>query len=96
MAVQPRGEGEFDATLAAELQPGVISVTATVVAGQQSDLLAGDLELRENTHATGAGHGAKWKRYTAWVMGGLLVLALLAFALRRWSAQRNNRLGGAA
>lgn len=96
VAVQPRGEGEFDATLAAELQPGVISVTATVVAGQQSDLLAGDLEVRENTHATGAGHGAKWKRYAAWVMGGLLVLALLAFALRRWSAQRNNRLGGAA
>ena len=96
VAVQPRGEGEFDATLAAELQPGVISVTATVVAGQQSDLLAGDLDLHANTHATGAGHGAKWKRYAAWAMGGLLVLVLLAFALRRWSAQRNNRLGGAA
>ena len=95
LTVQPRGEGEFEATLAADLQPGVISVTATVVAGQQSDLLAGDLDIRANTHAE-AVHGAKWKRYVVWVMGGLLTLALLAFALRRWSAQRNQSLGGAA
>ena len=96
VAVQPRGEGEFDATLAAELQPGVISVTATVVAGQQSDLLAGDLDIRTNNEVGAAAHGAKWKRYAAWAMGALLALVLLTFALRRWSGQRNNRLGGAA
>ncbi len=96
VAVQPRGEGEFEATLAAELQPGEISVTATVVAGAVSDLLAGDLGLHADTHAADAAHGANWKRYAAWVMGGLLALALLAFALRRWSTQRNNHLGGAA
>lgn len=94
--VQPHGEGEFEATLAAELQPGVISVTATVVAGQQSDLLAGDLDLPANTQAGVAAQGAKWKRYAAWVMGGLLALASLAFAVRHLNTQRNHRLGGAA
>ncbi|MES2581606.1 MAG: hypothetical protein V4627_02720 [Pseudomonadota bacterium] len=96
VAVQPHGEGEFEATLAAELQPGVISVTATVVAGQQSDLLAGDLDLHADTHAADAVHGANWKRYAAWAMGGLLALALLGYAFRRLNTHRNNRLGGAA
>ena len=95
VAVHPRGEGEFDATLAAELQPGVISVTATVVAGAVTDLLAGDVDLHADTHADAA-QGASWKTYDTWVIGGLIALALLAFALRRLGAQRNNRLGGAA
>ncbi len=93
--VQPRGEGEFEATLAAELQPGDISVTATVVAGAATDLLAGDLVLQADTH-TDAAHSASWKTYGTWAIGGLLVLALLAFALRRLGAQRNSRIGGAA
>lgn len=93
--VQPHGEGEFEATLAAELQPGEISVTATVVAGTVTDLLAGDLDLHADAH-TDAAHGASWKTYGTWAIGGLLVLALLAFALRRLGAQRNSRLGGAA
>ncbi|MES2952180.1 MAG: hypothetical protein V4858_26945 [Pseudomonadota bacterium] len=96
LAVQPHGEGEFEAALAAELQPGVISVTATVVAGQHSDLLAGDLDIHADTHAADAAHGATWKPYAVWAMGGLLALVLLAFVVRRLNTQRNNRLGGAA
>lgn len=95
LAVQPHGEGEFEATLAAELQPGEISVTATVVAGAVTDLLAGELDVHADTHADAA-HGATWKTYSAWALGGLLTLALLAFAVRRLGAQRNTRLGGAA
>ncbi|QTN30511.1 hypothetical protein HZ993_06150 [Rhodoferax sp. AJA081-3] len=95
VAVQPHGEGEFEATLAAELQPGEISVSATVVAGAVTDLLAGDLDIHADTHADGA-HGTTWKTYSAWAIGGLLVLALLAFAVRRLGAERNNRVGGAA
>ncbi len=97
VAVKPHGDGEFEATLAAEPQPGVTSVTATVVAGPQSDLLAGELDIHADTHASDAAHGATWKRYGTWAAGGLLVLALLGFALQRWVAQRNNdQVGGAA
>jgi hypothetical protein len=95
VAVQAHGEGEFEATLAAELQPGEISVTATVVAGAVTDLLAGDLDLHADTHADAA-QGATWKTYSAWAIGGLLALALLAFVMRRLGAQHNTRLGGAA
>lgn len=95
VAVQPHGEGEFEATLATELQPGEMSVSATVVAGAVTDLLAGDLDIHADTHAD-ASHGATWKTYAAWVVGGLLALFLLGFALRRMNTQRNNRLGGAA
>ena len=92
--VQPHGEGEFEATLAAELQPAEISVTATVVAGAVTDLLAGDLDIHADTHADAA-HGAGWKTYSALAIGGLIALALVAFALRRQGARRNNRFGGA-
>lgn len=95
VAVQPHGEGEFEATLTAELQPGEISVTATVVAGAVTDLLAGDLDIHADTHADAA-QATTWKTYAAWSFGGLLVLALLAFAVRRLGAQRNTCVGGAA
>ena len=93
--VQPHGEGEFEATLAAELPPGETSVTATVVAGAITGVLAGDLDIHADTH-TDAAQGPSWKTYSAWVMGGLLILALLAYVLRRLGSQRNNRVGGAA
>ena len=95
IAVQPHGEGEFEATLAKELQPGEISVSATVVAGAVTDLLAGDLDIHADTHADSA-QGTTWKTYTFWAFGGLMALVLLGFALRRMNTQRNNRLGGAA
>ena len=95
LAAQPHGEGEFAATLAAPLQPGVVSVTATVIAGADADLLAGDLEISSETRGDTT-HGATWKTYSAWAAGGLLLLTLLAFAMRRLGAQRSNRLGGAA
>lgn len=99
LAVQPHGEGEFEATLAAELKPGEFSVTATVVAGSVTDLLTGDLDIHADSHAeihVDAAQGATWKTYSAWAAGGLLIVALLTFAMRRMGVQRNARLGGAA
>lgn len=78
LAVQPHGEGEFEAMLAKELQPGVTSVTATVVAGQQSDLLAGELDIHADTPNAGAAHGARWKTLGSWGAAGLLLLGALA------------------
>ena len=94
--VKPHGEGEFEATLAQALKPGEITVSATVVAGQETDLLAGDLDIHEDNHAGEATQSQPWKAYGAWAAGILLVLVLLAWTLRRVRAKRNNKVGGAA
>lgn len=89
--VNPHGEGEFEATLAQELGAGVTSITATVMAGQESDLLAGELDIRAEVSA--AADHSPWQKYGAWLLGALLTLALLAWGL--WRVKRNNRSGAA-
>lgn len=74
----PHGEdGEFEATLAEALKPGTIPVTVTVSAGEQSDLLAGELDLHADEHADAA-TALAWK---PWAAGGLIAAALAAVLL---------------
>lgn len=91
--VKPIGDGEFAATLAQGLKPGVIAVTATVMAGQETDLLAGDLDTRATAPVVAATRDRPWRTYGVWLMAGLLTLALLAGGLRRLRTQHINRLG---
>jgi hypothetical protein len=91
--VKPHGEGEFETTLAQALKPGLTAVTATVAAGQETDLLAGELDLRESAQANGPVVSPPWKKYASWLVAGLLTLALLAWGLRRLRMDRFNRLG---
>lgn len=75
----PKGEGEFALQLEREPQPGLIPVTATVVAGADSDLLAGELDVHGEEHAESHGEGApRWKL----IAGGALALLGLGAALR--------------
>ncbi|MBV7455213.1 hypothetical protein KW843_12090 [Acidovorax sp. sif1233] len=88
-------DGEFQAALAAPLAEGVSPVTATVVAGNDTDLLAGEIDV----HAAAQAHAEPTGRRNALVAGALAaVLAALALAwgLRRGRAARAQRLGGAA
>ena len=96
VAVKARGEGEFEATLAQPLKPGVTSVKATVVAGAQSDLLAGDWEIPANTPTDANPGRPAWKTYGVWGAGGLLALALLGWGVTRARASRPSAIGGAA
>ncbi len=96
VALKPRGEGEFEATLAQALRPGGISVTATVLAGQDTDLLVGDLEIHEYARSDAGARSQAWRLYGSWAIGGLLALALLLWRLGRFRAGRFNRAGGAA
>ncbi len=93
--IKPHGEGEFGATLAQELKPGVTAVTATVLAGPETDLLAGELDIHQAAHADDATGSAAWKKYAAGAAAGLMALALLAWSRRRVRAHQINRAGSA-
>jgi hypothetical protein len=94
--VEPHAAGEFEATLAQALKPGLIPVAATVIAGADSDLLAGELDIDEDAHTEAAAQTHGWKEYALWggPAGGVLVLLVLL--IRRLRTTRNARLGGAA
>jgi len=93
--VEFHADGEFEATLTQELKPGVIAVAATVMAGEESDLLAGELDLHDEA-ASAETHRHDWKEYLAWSAVGLAGLALWIAIARRLGASRPNMTGGAA
>lgn len=91
VAVAAIAPGEYRATLAEELKPGVTPVTVTVEAGAETDLLAGDIDVHEDDHHDEAAGG--WTRYVAWIAAIALAAGLAFAALRR---NKVRRLGGAA
>ncbi len=79
------------------LNPGVVSVTATVVAGQDADLLAGELDLHEQAaevHDESA--GPSLESYAGWLGAGVLVIGLVGWAALRKGNARNRSAGGVA
>lgn len=88
-------DGEFEATLAEAPKEGVLPVTATVIAGAETDLLAGEFDIHDE-HEDEAPAALGWQRIGLWAAAGLVVLALLAWAIRRATAPRPLRMGGAA
>jgi hypothetical protein len=89
------GNDEFEVMLPQAPKPGLLPITATVSAGADTDLLAGELDVHEDVHADEAAPAPWWKAYTAWAAGGIAALVLLVLAGRAWSA-RAARVGGAA
>lgn len=95
LAVTPRGEGEFEATLPQPLKGGVVPVTVTVVTGAETDLLAGEFNVAEEVHAA-ASQGRSWTAAASWALAGLAGLAALAWAIRLMLSRRVGRIGGTA
>lgn len=95
LTLKPHGEGQFEAMLTAAPEPGQTPVTATVITPTESDLLAGELDIHEDAHheETAATSPA---RIAAWTLGGIALIALLAWAGRRVLASGTRRVGGAA
>ena len=93
--VESHAEGEFKATLGQELKPGVVAVAVTVMAGEESDLLAGELDLHDET-AVAEAHRHDWKKTLTWSIAGLAGLVLLIAIAQRVRASRKNIIGGAA
>lgn len=94
--VERHADGEFEATLREALEPGVVSVTATVVAGEDTDLLAGELDLHEDAGAHDEPQASGWKPYAPWLGGGIVALGLIGWGVLRKGRVRNGQPGGAA
>ncbi len=98
VAVKPHAEGEFDAELVQPIKPGVFPVTATVSAGKDSDLLAGELDVHDDTPKPAVSTAMDWMRLLAWAVGGVVALLVLSLAIRMALRRRgaSSAVGGAA
>jgi len=92
---EPHGEGLFEVQLADAPAPGVLPVTATVIAGSETDLLAGELDIHADAHEDAAAP-RNWRRIVGFGMGGLAVVAVLIALARRARTSRTPQVGGAA
>lgn len=94
----PRDGDTYEVVLAAAPAAGVLPITATVTAGAEVDLLAGELDVHDEDHADDAvvPPVAGWRGLAVAGGAALLAMALLALVGRRLTARRPGRPGGAA
>ena len=95
LKAEKHGDAEFDVMLAEVPKPGVLPITATVIVGNESDLLVGELGIHAASQAGAAAHEHTWMEFAAWA-GAALAALLLAWGARRALAARRLRAGGAA
>jgi hypothetical protein len=85
--------GDFTVTLPAALKEGVHPLTATVTAGADIDLLAGEFDIHGHAHDHAHAHGGWLGERVAhgpgawgWALGALIGLAIAALFWRRRAA----------
>ncbi len=91
-----QGSDEFEIVLPEAPKPGELSITATVTAGTDTDLLAAELDIHETQHADEAAHTHSWKEYVTWALGGIAALSVLVTVGRSVRSARQFRAGGVA
>jgi hypothetical protein len=77
---EKHGEGEYEVILKDMLKPGVMAITATIQAGDLTDLLATELDLHADESVTGP--RSPWKTVALWIGAGLLALLTLGGMVR--------------
>lgn len=93
---EKHGDDEYEVVLPEAPKAGVLPVTATVLVGNEADLLAGEFDIHEETHTNGAALTHSWRQVAGWTAVAVAVLALLAWGGRRAVRLRRVRAGGAA
>jgi hypothetical protein len=93
---EKQGEDEYEVVLPEAPKAGVLPLTATVTAGKEADLLAGELDIHEETHGEDTADTHSWTEYAGWMAAGIAALALLAWGGRRMFGALSVRAGGAA
>lgn len=87
---EAEADGSYHAAMSQPLPEGEYAVMATILAGETSDLLTGDLDVHaaEAMHAEPTTSASGWG-FLPWVLGLVVIaLALLVFTLRRDRHQR--------
>ncbi|ENO87891.1 hypothetical protein [Thauera linaloolentis] len=94
--LEARADGTFEAMLAEPPAPGVLPVTVMVLAGDEADLLAGELDVHDDTDAHAQEPAADMTRYAGWLVAGLLALGGAGRAVLRKGGTRGHSAGGVA
>ena len=83
--------GDFSIPAAAFKKPGTYAIVLTVTAGDQTDLLAGELVVPEaSAQVAPTGHARPWLRWLGYAAGALLLIIIGASVLRK--RRRNGNL----
>ena len=86
LPLKSHAEGEYEADLPEALKPGVIPVVATVIVGQDTDLLAGELDMHNanlNKGKSDVRFRVWWQKVLVRLLLGLLVLSLISWGIWR-------------
>jgi hypothetical protein len=86
----------YEIVLPADPKPELLPVTATITAGTDLDLLAGELDLQAHADDAEHTHAHSWKEIGLWAVGAAAGLAVLIVIGRRLAAARQRRAGAAA
>jgi hypothetical protein len=81
----------YEVLLSADPKPELLPVTATVTAGSEIDLLAGELDLHDHAQADQAVHVHSWQEYVGWATGAAAGLGMLVMLGRRLAIARQRR-----
>ena len=84
----------YEVVLAARPEPGVLPITTLITAGDEVDLLAGELDYHDEAHVDAAAAARPWVRHAGWAAGGVAAVMVLLVAGRRTAASRQRRTGG--
>ncbi len=86
----PQADGTYRFEHPVFKEAAALAVSFTVLAGLETDLLAGDLTLKESHGGHDDEHAARpWRRWAAYAAAGLALLAVAATLMRRKYNQRS-------
>lgn len=86
---QPQPDGTYLVKFDGLSKPGDLAFSFTVTAGADTDLLAGDLALKDpHDHHDEAQR--PWRQWLTWAAAAAVSLIFLAFAVRRFKARKNS------
>lgn len=88
-----QADGTYLIKFDALAKPGELPFAFTVTAGSDTDLLAGDLDMKNPHDHTDEG-APSWLRWLGYALAAVLTLALAVFLTRKYKSTRRARLNG--